>query len=933
MFRLGLDHVGVPPRHRPTHNVATVSTPHDFRRRMRRRARVVRLVSLTLAGLAAVGLVGLNPAGQEPADAAAATSSELTINWTGDTSTAAKYQPIRDPKSLHFAEMKDLSITVSQTQGVVDQAVKVSVAGFAVGTGTRASAAADIQVTNGMNYLQAMQCYGDPLSAKFRESCQWGGRYVENNGLGYSSLIDNTLRVASRDLDPASADSFDNPFVTAQGRAVSGKPRVVDGNLKYEILDYFTPATSNEVTSARVGVLGTGSFDFETQTADQAPQLGCGLPESLSCWIVVVPRGTVFGGNDVTGGVNDEKCSSIRDPANGYEPYVRGRPNSLQGGSPVNPNCDYWDNRVVVPITFAPVGSGCELGKSEQRVIGSQLMVGAMSSWQPDLCARLKTTYSFSTNPDAVARQQILEGTATAGFTSFPLTPGELGSNDDRQILAETTLAYAPVAISGVSIAYLAELGAGRETSLNLSPRLVAKLLTQSYPFQIPTNSSDTPDKAIAHLAARNRELRFFNQDPEFQALNPSNWRAFSQNPGVVLPGPAGADAIRQVWRWILADKDATAFLAGTADGSGLKVNPYYLPAGHPDAVVPTFSPAGDYLLSPDGQRLTKPVGLKNIDGSPLKLAEANLESFLKEDKTTAPFVLQPGQKNRFDSIQFAPYTDNLLSSARLAFRADPKSRSTWDPSKVNSAGEVGDWVSSGAQVPGQKFMLAITDTPSASRYGLEAAALQVPNSTAMVQPDEATFATALSALQPTAIPDVLQVDPGKVSPAGYPLTTVTYAAVNLSRSGASNRAAIANLIEQVTTTGQIPGTAPGQLPAGYLSVTGSMAKEAATSVAVIRAYVEPTLPAGPTGGSAGPTNGPAQDSYEAPPSAGGANGATAAGIDPVVAVGAAVEGEAGATEDAAVGSLARSGLAVSLGVGLGGALFGPLLFRGRGFV
>lgn len=900
-----------------------MSTPLDSRAKTR--ARTVRFVSLGIVVAAGAGLVGLTPFSGQPADAVEVTSSELTVKWTGAG------QPTRDPSSPHFAEMKDLSISVSQTSGIVDQAIRVKVAGFAVGQGTLPSPSSDVPVDNAMNFLQAMQCWGDPSDKDFRQTCQWGGRYVENNGLGNSVYFDNTLRVSTTELDSAKPDPQDNPFRTAQGRLVSGIKQDIAGETKYEILDYFNPATSNEVQSARVGVDGTGSFDFETQTADQAPQLGCGTPEQITCYLVIVPRGTVYGGDR-------DKCSQINNPLRDFEDpdpastyYAKGAKNAIQGGSPVSLGCDYWDNRVVVPLTFAPVGATCAVGSSEQRVVGSQLMVGAMSSWQPDLCARLKATYSFSTNPDSVARAQLLEGTATAAFMGLPLSPGEFDSNDDRQVLADTQLAYAPVAISGVTIGYLAESTAARQSTLNLSPRLVAKLLTQSYVFQIPANSGDfVAGRTASHLPAQNRTYRFFKEDPEFQKLNPTNFNSFTQNPGIVLPGPAGADAIKQVWRWIAADAEAVSFLNGTPDPWGMAVNPYYLPAGDARAVVPTFDGQGNFITA-NGANVTKAVGLANIDGSPLKIAESGLDSFIKADRTLAPLTLQTGQKFRFDSIQFAPYTENLLSGARQAFRADPNSKSTWDPTKINPAGEIGDWVSSGAQIPGSKFMIVITDSPSAARYGLDTAALQVPNSQKFVAPDRAGFTEALAALAPTSLPKVVQVDPAKVTGAGYPLTTVTYAAANLSRSTAANRVAIANLINQVTTTGQTAGTSVGQLPTGYLPLTDAMKAQAAAAVAEIRAFVPPAE--GSSGNSSTPTNGPAQDSYEGgslptlDDQAAIADDAPAsAEVTPGVDV--AAEGRTAETEAAA---LTRGGLAASLGFGLLGSIFGPILFRGRG--
>jgi hypothetical protein len=892
------------------------------------RAGVVRGVSLAIVALAVAGLVSLNSFGKQSADAATATSSAVTVKWLSDDSSVAAVQPPRDATSPHYNEMKNLSITVSQTSGLIDQAVSVSVKDFATGVGTRDStrvAGSSVFASNAQNFLQAMQCWGEPTAGNFRQTCQWGGRYTPsgNNGLGSSAFPDTTMRVGTIDADPNKPNDVDNPFLKVQGgKPIPGKP--ISG--KYEILDYFNPATSNEVTTARVGVDGTGSFDFEPQTADTAPQLGCGTEGHLRCWLVVVPRGTFFGG--------DAKCSQFQDPAgDGSTTYTKWQKNALQAGSPINPNCDYWDNRVVVPLDFAPVGSTCAVGSTEQRVIGSQLMVGAMSSWQPALCTKQKTTYSFSTNPDSVARHQLLEGQATVAYSSQPLSPGEQTTNESRQTLATTKLSYAPVAVSGVAVAFLAEFDEGRQTSLNLSPRLVAKLLTQSYGFQIPVSTSDDPLKPVAHLTVPknvSRPYRLLSDDPEFQKLNPDNARFFQQSPSIVLPGPSGADAVRQVWKWLEADKDAAAFLAGTPDEWGMGVNPYYLPFGDAKAKVPTFDAKGNFVLDGDVRALA-PVGLKNIDDSPLSLATVPLDTFFKADLTKAPLAAVEKQRP-FDSIQFAPYVDNMLNSARTAFRADPNSKTIWDPSKFNQAGDKGDWVSSGAQEPGKKFMIAITDTPSAARYGLNIASIQPANSSTLTNPTKEGLSTALVALRPTSDERVTQVDPSAVAAPGYPLTVVTYADVNLTLSTAANRKSIANLITQVTTTGQVPGTEPGQLPAGYLPITAAMADQAAKSVAAIRAFIPANAVDSSTDSSTPETGDYNGGSISAFDDSGAIAGGAAAG-DPTTSTVAAIANRDARTPSAPDNVLVRSGLALSLGVGAAGALFAPLLFKRRGFL
>ena len=866
------------------------------------------LAATTVVALAAVMIVA--PLSVDRAEAATTTSSALTVAWAGDTSSARTFQPDRLPSSPHYGDFDQLTVTVSQTTGITDQALRVTVEGFAP---TISSFQSGLEADNAKNYVQAMQCWGDnPLAEDFNETCQWGGRYnVEANGLGTSVIPDNAARTGPLDFDTARPTTHDVPFRTAGGREYSGKMQP-DGNggFKYPILDLIDPSTTNEVTSARIGADGSGYFDFEAQSADQAPHLGCGSSAHPRCWLVVVPRGTHFGGNG-------EQCSGILDSFNNYEPYTLHRPNSVQGGSPINDLCDYWDNRVVIPLDFAPTGASCTVGSTETRVIGSQLMVGAMSSWQPSLCQSLKTTFSFATNTDSVARTRLVDNAANSpsiAYTGFPVTSGEL-TEFERTLLTKTKFSYVPVAVSGVVVAFLAENSAGRVEELVLSPRLMAKLLTQSYPFLVP-QSQGFPDKNANHLGAVNRTYNFLSKDPEFRALNP-NYSQYPYNPALILPGPSGADAIRQIWRWIFADDKAVEFLNGEPDEYGMTVNPYYLPKGDPDAVVPWYIDSlGAYMATP----VTKPVGLSNLDGTPKVLSQQTLDAFPRNDETLMPLQLT-GERSRFDSLQLAPFAESFLGAARQAFRADPRSKITWNPNTINSVGELGDWVSGGAQLPGQKFMLAITDSVSAERWGLNTASLRGADRTVAVALSAASMERALTALEATSLDTVKQVNPAAVPVDGYPLTVVTYAGVNLTKSTGAQRTTIANMLTQVTTTGQVPGTALGQLPAGYLPLTASLVSQSATAISAIRTYTAPTTTT--------PTNGIAQDDFE------GGFGefpteATGTGEDPEITQGVD-ELASGVTPASSSEPIARNGIVIALVVGLAGFLIAPFLFRGRG--
>jgi hypothetical protein len=552
------------------------------------------------------------------------------------------------------------------------------------------------------------------------------------------------------------------------------------------------------------------------------------------------------------------------------------------------------------------------------------MMVGAMASWQPSLCADQKTTYSFASNPDAVARAQLVEGAGAAGmaFGSAPATAGEL-TDADQATLAQTQLSYAPVAVTSAVFGFLAEGTNGRITTLTLSPRLVAKLLTQSYEFTVPSNSAD-PQANFAHLPAVNRKYVLWSQDPDFQQLNP-DWQQFTTNPAIILPGPQGADVIKQLWTWIDDDPDAAKWLGGAPDPWGMTVNPYYLPKGNAAAQVPTFNNDGTAAIDSAGNPIEKAVGLTNIDGSLMQIGVVPQNSFVKADASLVPLDLTPpGQvpvRYPFGSNQFAPYAANFALGARSAFRADPGSQTVWDANQVDPAGDIGAWISGGPQIPGQRFAIAFTDAASAQRYDLSVAALTEDGSpTSSVAPTDAAMTQAVStALVASTDPAVQQIDPSKAGAGAYPLTTVVYATVNLTASDAQSRTDFSNFINQVTTKGQTPGVQVGQLPPGYVPLTSALASQAQAAATAIASFVAPSAGTqSSTGNSASFGTGGA--------ASGGSGLANTGGTGTITATDSVASGKTPASP-APVG---QSALLICLGSGLAGSLFAPALFRRR---
>lgn len=887
-----------------------MSIPRDESSRLRRRVMLSRIAFATMAAVGFGGLV----AGVPATPASAADAVPITISWEGDASEAAEFQPERDPSSPHYAELRNISVTVSQTTNIGDQAVRVSVEGFT--GGTRSAISEGVQ--NGANFVQAMQCYGeDPNAADFVETCQWGGRLP--TVLGNAVYFDNAFRVSTKDYTPTPATEYDNPFVTVSGTVVTAKASI-DGNGRTfnPILSYFSPSTTNEVPLARIGSDGSGYFDFETQSSSQSPHLGCGEVGQLRCWLVIVPRGTKFGG--ALDGADASDCSDLTNRFG--VPYSYGQTSTIQGGSPVNPKCDYFDNRIVVPLDFTPTAASCPAGSPEFRVSGSQFMISAMSSWQPSLCQNAGSTFSFATNPDGIARAQLLDtddGSPGLIYSGYPVAGPELQTADERTLLARTALEYVPVAVSSIVVAYNADFATGRQESLVLTPRLMAKLLTQSYTFTIP-QSTATPTQAVAHLSASARRYNFWSSDPDFQAANPTTWQNFQQQtPSIVLPGPAAADGIKQVWRWILADTEAVAFLNGQADPWGMTVNPYYLPRTEANLIPWYYDASLNYLPTPT----TRVVGQVSIDGTPLQLTSTPLDTFPKDDGSLLPFeTSQANGTTRYDTIQFAPYAIDYLEAARQTFRGDPNSRVLWDANRINDAGNLGAWISTGVQDAGARFMISVTDSANAARYGLTTASLTPANSSAPVANTPTTMEAALAALSPTSLDAVLQVDPAKVTGDAYPLTMVTYAGVNLTKSTPASRTTMTRMLEEVTTTGQVAGTALGQLPVGYLPLTPELTAQATAATNRIKNWTPPP----PTTSS--PNSNPTFTSSDFPAFSDD-GGAVEPGIDPSVTPG--VDELTDARTPRATSGALNAGLAISLGVGLLGFLVAPAILRGGG--
>lgn len=680
----------------------------------------------------------------------------------------------------------DLRITLSRTRDLINQAVVLTWSGGRPTTPTGGF---------GTHFLQVMQCWADPGEQPDREQCQFGGNPGDARASG-SWLSTRQVSYGSTLVDPA--ESYLSPGPNLQAyvpfRSVTGDV-VGTGSLTNE---FFDASTTNEVAFARTRADGTGQEVLEVQTLREAPGLGCGEPgagadgvvRGRSCFLVVVPRGGVeVDGTPRTGGLS----TTTR----------------LQS-SPLSQS--NWQHRIVLPLEFQPVGQVCPLGAAERRTVGQELVAEAVTRWQPVLCADGGAVYGFSQVPDSAGRDQLLGADPGLVFLSRPLGV--------EQVPAGGPVAYAPVALSGLTVAFNidsrsanaapAEVTARdgiRLTELRLTPRLVAKLLTQSYRLASPAgrnpDTADNPDNVT--------------QDPDFLALNPAFAPLRYPSGLAELIVPAGqTEATRRVWAWLLSDPDAKAFLAGADDGFGMTVNPAYR-------------------------------GL-----------ELPREDYPKAD----PFCteLEVGQPP-LCTLDQAPYAADLFDAARSASRGDGLSRTSFDPLAVPPG-----FKKNPAQPSGQRQLLALVDTATAARFGLPTAAVR--NAAGQfVEPTQAGLLAGLASSRAGASTQVLEPVPSSTDPAAYPLTSLTYAATVPAALEPSAARDFAALLRYAAGDGQVPGVAPGQLPEGYVPLPTATREQTLAVADQLTAAAAP-------GGTPSATTVPAS-----PPARSPAGPATPAGI------------------------------------------------------
>jgi hypothetical protein len=628
------------------------------------------------------------------------------------------------------------------------------------------------------------------------------------------------------------------PFVAADGTVYN------PGYISNGTCSSLAPEASNVENSGAPGNTtyavtqpdGSGSTKFVIWTQDQNASLGCS--QAVPCSLVVIP---IMGLScDVTAAslpaqdqppanqaaADDAACRSV----GAYRPGAAASP-SLNAPAVVGDlwwTASNWRNRISVPLGFATASSVCNVVNTSNVVLlyGSSPMAEATQQWAPEFCTDprkfvfrhvqtgepeaknllglgLSTTTTDTSSPSPTTSAS---ATPTASASSSPSATGPptdiaTAVNSVEAVLESDApptgftlpTVQAPVAVTAFAISYAIDDNQGHEyTQLKLTPRLLAKLMTESYP-DIPAVYNNYP--ALVNNPTD------ITHDPDFIALNPNIPSATAKDAASTLYSLSGdSDTMFALTSYINADPEARAWLDGTPDPWGMVVNPNYKGIALPVESWPLL----DGFVANFGHQ-----GANNcIDNNPVPYL---------------PLVASP--------------TSTLVAIAQAIQYAAPLSQTICVLGGGNT--NTGDKLTTnGREAPGFRFMIGLTSLGDAEYYRLDTAQLQTyqvaPDPTARFTSDVGrlfsapTNDTLLAAARLAApdeasgtwpIPyDALRDDPRNAG--AYPGTMFVYAAVPTAGLPTTDAKDLATLMRFAVTQGQIPGFENGQLPPGYAPMT-----------------------------------------------------------------------------------------------------------------
>jgi hypothetical protein len=596
----------------------------------------------------------------------------------------------------------------------------------------------------------------------------------------------------------------------------------------------------SDTTYAETASDGTGTAKFTIVTSETNASLGCS--QTSACSLVIVPiEGISCSADPTIPGEPQYSCENSGD----FQP---GEQNFSQ--NPFGPalsdtgtfwwSQSNWQRRISVPLNFTTPADACKQNsESPIQFYGAELMAQATQQWNPYFCLNPKL---FNVQQVQISEPQAKES-LQQGFIEAAIQGAPPPVTSGQSSFFKTPTVQAPIGVSGFAIAYVIDNGNGTPyTQLKLDPRLLAKLMTESY---YGTNNIKTGDTAIS----QNPQSIF--QDPEFVALNPS-----FVAPGGVQPAPAAtlfniltrSDVIWSLTAYITADPEARAWLDGQPDPWGMTVNPAYKGIQLPVESWPLLDTSTN---GPDYSESLNPFCVGALGTG-------------KAKEPDRPLIDSPQ-----DTLAKIAYNlEYSIAASQIICNNDPVTPS---------------YVPLGPEVLGQRFLIGLVSLPVAAQLDLDTAALQtyaspeaeVTDASAFasgrvfVPPDDASLQAAAGLLKPDTSVGSWTMPyndfPGNSAAKGaYPGTMLMSADVPTRGLPASDAAHYGQYLAFAATTGQTPGVGVGQVPPGYLPMTaanGLAAQVAYTTAAAADVAAQngqvPSLAGGPgtpsttgTGGS-----------------------------------------------------------------------------------
>jgi ABC-type phosphate transport system substrate-binding protein len=359
-----------------------------------------------------------------------------------------------------------------------------------------------------------------------------------------TGLVNQTVHVSWSGFKPSSATVVhpaNTEYVVrvyeCRGAAPAG-PQDCYGSSVYTYPDQsdtsqVLPDGPTNALDAATDPSGKGGVDIEVRTSAESTSLACST--SSPCSLVVIPNNG--------------------DPSDHSTDFIYATTSYMDSEWA-------WADHVTIPLSFAPTGDSCPLNASSISLNGGPMLERAITSWQPQICQGSDAVaLDYTALGETQGRAQFLAGTADIGLTSEPAGDGPP---------ATRAYGYAPLTADGIAVGFHIDdaLDGQPINNLVLTPRLVAKMLTESYGETGYVAAGDPVGAGNPNTVGNPYSLF---TDPEFLALNPGHyWPSVSTNPLIVS---GNNDMIYELTRWLNSDKTTRDWLDGKPDQYGMHVN------------------------------------------------------------------------------------------------------------------------------------------------------------------------------------------------------------------------------------------------------------------------------------------------------------------------------------------------------------------------